>query len=90
MSANRLFIVCSHHTNLADAFCIGERGNSEGQYKAPNLKRLDDWYEKHQGCGRGCDHFQLAYHRTRDWDVSPPAAVIDGTVRLELAKAGMQ
>jgi hypothetical protein len=85
MSANRLFLVCAHHPKLEDAFCIGERANGEGQYVAPNMKRMDDWYAKHMGCGRGCDHFKLAYHRTQDWDISPPAEQsIAGGVRLAL------
>ena len=90
MSANRLFLVCSHHPNLADALCVGERANNEGQYTAPSLKRMDDWYAKHMGCGKGCDHFQLAYNRPQDWDIPKTADPVAGTVRLELAKASLQ
>ena len=90
MSANRLFLVCSHHQSLEDAFCIGERANGEGQYMAASVKRMDDWYAKHMRCGRGCDHFQLAYHRPRDWDVPEAAKPVAATVRLEIAKAGLQ
>jgi hypothetical protein len=42
------------------------------------------------GCSDGCDHFMLAYNRPRDWDVSTPANPVAGTVRLEIAKAGLQ
>ena len=85
MSANRLFLVCSHHPNPEDALCIGERADSQSQYTAPALKRMDDWYAKHQACGRGCDHFQLAMARSADWDIAPPAEhTTAGAVRLAL------
>lgn len=85
MSANRLFLVCSHHPKLEDAFCIGERLGNDVQYIAPNLKRMDDWYLKHMECGRSMDHFQLAYHRPQDWDVPQPAeGSVAGGVRLAL------
>lgn len=73
MSANRLFLVCSHHPNLEDALCVGERPGNDSQYIAPSMKRADDWYAKHMGCGRGMDHFQLGYHRPIDWDTPRPA-----------------
>jgi len=85
MSANRMFLVCSHHPRLEDAIVIGERLGNDVPYMAPNLKRLDDWYTKHMGCGRGCDHFQLALNRPVDWDVAPPAEdTTAGAVRLAL------
>lgn len=85
MSANRLFLVCSHHPKLDESICIGERGGNDVQYMSPNLKRLDDWYAKHMACGRGCDHFQLALNRPADWDVAPPAEdTAAGAVRLAL------
>lgn len=85
MSANRLFLVCSHHQNLEDALCLGERAGNDAQYTIAALKRGDDWFAKHQGCGRGCDHFQLAYHRPQDWDSPQPAEHTPaGAVRLAL------
>lgn len=85
MSSNRLFLVCSHHPNLADAFCIGERTGNDSQYIAPHMRKLDGWYTKHMGCGRGLDHFQLALNRPADWDVAPPAEnTTAGAVRLAL------
>lgn len=90
MSANRLFLVCSHHPKFEDAFCIGERGTSQAQYTAPRFKGMDDWYARHMGCGRGCDHFQLAYHRPPDHDLPKSADPIKASVRVEIAKAGLQ
>jgi len=89
VSANRLFLVCRHHQNPEDAFCVGERAGNDAQYVAPRLKGIDDWYAKHMGCGRGLDHFQVGYSRTQDWDVPQPAEKsVAGTVRLELVKGG--
>lgn len=79
-----MFLVCSHHQNPEDALCIGERGTQEGQYLAPPLKRMDDWYAKHMGCGRGCDHFQLAYQRPQDHDLPKIAEPVPTAVRLAL------
>lgn len=90
MSANRLFVVCSHHPAIEDAFCIGDRAVSEGHYTAPSNKRMDDWYLRHMACGRGVDHFQLAYHRPQDHDLPTAADPIKATVRLEIAKSGLQ
>ena len=85
MSANRLFLVCTHHPNLEDALCLAERGGNDVQYFATSMKRADDWFEKHAQCGRGRDHFQLAHHRPIDWDVAPPAEnTVAGGVRLAL------
>jgi hypothetical protein len=85
MSANRLFLVCSHHPAIEDSLCLGERGGNDVQYLTPNLKRADDWFMRHAECGRGRDHFQLAYHRPVDWDVAPPAErTVAGGVRLAL------
>ncbi len=85
MSANRLFLVCAHHPQLEHALCLAERAGNDAQYTAASMKRADDWFAKHQGCGRGCDHFQLAMHRPADWDVAPPAeATPAGAVRLAL------
>lgn len=85
MSANRLFLVCSHHPAIEDALCLGERVANDVQYFIPNMKRADDWFEKHSNCGRGKDHFALAYHRPQDWDVAPPAEhTVAGGVRLAI------
>lgn len=85
MSANRIFLVCSHHQRFEEALLIAERDGNDAQYIAANLKRADDWFAKHMRCGRGCDHFKLAYHRTPDWDVAPPAEhTVAGGVRLSL------
>jgi len=89
MSANRLFLVCTYHPSLDEALCLAERGGNDVQYILATLRRGDDWFAKHSKCGRGCDHFQLAYHRPHDWDVAPPAEdTVAGGVRLSLAVNG--
>jgi hypothetical protein len=100
MSANRLFLVCSAHPSIEDAFCIADRneagGIQSGQYFcAGNCRclkckcadkyreRMGDFFIKHAGCGM--DHYQLAYHRQKGWDISPPAQdTVAGVVRLAL------
>lgn len=85
MSANRLYLVCSHHPNPEDALCLAERAGNDVPYLATNLKRADDWFTKHAECGRGRDHFALAHARPIDWDVAPPAEnTAAGAVRLAL------
>jgi hypothetical protein len=99
MSANRLFLVCSHHPNPEDALCLGERYDSRDRYfplgmcrcagkcgcAAKELERTNQWFAKHAECGRDKDHFQLAMSRPANWDCSPPAeATPAGAVRLAL------
>jgi len=89
MSANRIFLVCSHHKAFEHALLIAERVDAQTQYTSAVPRRADEWYAKHQACGRGCDHFQIAYMRGLDWDVSPPAEdTVAGGVRLALVDAG--
>lgn len=88
--SNRLYLVCSHHPAIEDAFCIGERGVGEGHFTAPSNKRMDDWYLKHMACGQTCDHFQLAYQRPQNHDLPMPADPIKASVRVEIANAGLQ
>jgi hypothetical protein len=87
MSANRIFLVCSHCRELESALLLADRADGDSQYTAASMKRADDWYAKHQRCGPGVDHYQLAYHRPIDWDLATPAPAVAGAVRLELAKA---
>ncbi len=85
MSANRLFLVCQHCKETSQALMIAERADAVSQYTAGTLKRADAWFAKHQRCGSGADHFQLALQRTPNWDVSPPAQYTPaGAVRLAL------
>lgn len=85
MSANRLFLVCSHHPDIEQALCLAERAGNDVQYIASSMKRADDWYAKHMGCGSGCDHFQLAIQRPANWDCAMPAENTPaGAVRLTL------
>lgn len=86
MSANRIFLVCSHCRELESALLLAERADGEAQYIAASMKRADDWYARHQRCGNP-DDLQLAFHRPLNWDVSPPAPKVAAAVRLEIAKA---
>jgi len=89
VSANRLFLVCSHHPNLEDALCLADRAGNDVQYILTSLRRADDWFAKHAKCGRGCDHYQLAFHHPMDHDIPKPADPVPAAVRMEIAKAGM-
>lgn len=85
MSANRIFLVCQHCQEPEQAMLLAERADGNAQYIAAPSKRADDWYAKHQRCGKGVDNFKLAYGRPQDWDVSPPAQnTAAGAVRLAL------
>lgn len=85
MSANRIFLICSFHPSFDDSLLLAERHGNDAQYLAASQKRADDWYAKHMRCGRGCDHFKLAYNRPLDWDVPPPAeGTVAGGVRLAM------
>ncbi len=78
-------MVCQHHTQAEHALLIAERVDSDTQYIAAFSKRADDWFAKHQACGRTRDHFRLAFGKPQDWDVSPPAeATVAGGVRFAL------
>jgi hypothetical protein len=83
MSANRLFLVCSTHPAIEDALCLGERATADTKYTASNLKKADAWFEKHQDCG--IDHFALAYHRPKGWDLATPAPAVASAVRVAIA-----
>lgn len=89
MSANRIFLVCTHCQELESTLCLAERADADSQYTVSSMKRADDWFAKHARCGRGCDHYTLGYGRTHDWDVSPPAEnTAAGGVRLALLNGG--
>lgn len=84
MSANRIFLVCSHHPKLEEALLLAERPDAAEAYATGLPKRADAWFIKHSLCARGCDHFQLAFQRPPNWDVSPPAEPVANGVRLAL------
>lgn len=84
MSANRIFLVCTKHPSIEDALLIADRADATAQYTAAMPKRADDWFAKHSGCTRGCDHFQLAFNRPLDWDVPQLASPTASAVRLAL------
>lgn len=85
MSANRLFLVCSHCQRPEEALLIAERPDAAEAYVESVPKRADQWFLKHAMCAPGCDHFQLAYARPHDWDLSPPAQdTVAGGVKMAL------
>lgn len=86
MSANRMFLVCSQHPQIEDALCLAERADATAQYAMASVRRADDWFAKHAGCARGCDHFQLAFHRQPNHDTPKVADPIPTAVRLALVK----
>lgn len=88
MSANRIYLVCSHCRGPEHALLLAERPDGESQYTAASSKRHDDWYAKHQRCGHGSDHYQIAYQRPLDWDVPKLATKAASGVRLALATNG--
>lgn len=87
MSANRIFLVCSHHPSIEDALLIADRQDGTTPYTAgmPRSGRADDWFVKHVRCAPGSDHFKLAYHRPQDWDlVRPELEPINAGVKLAI------
>lgn len=82
MSANRIFLVCSHHPSIEDALLIADRADATAQYTAAMPRRADEWFATHAKCARGCDHFKLAFNRPLDWDVPKP--------QLEPVSAGVK
>jgi hypothetical protein len=89
MSANRLMLVCSHCREIESSLLIAERADGDAQYTSASMKRADDWFAKHQRCGKGIDHYQLAYHRPLDWDLAPEAQhSVAGGVRLAIINGG--
>ena len=86
MSANRVFLVCSHHRELESALMLCERADAAALYELGSLKRAHEWFERHAKCGVDC--FQLAYQRTPGWDVSPPAPPVASAVRVALLNGG--
>ncbi len=89
MSANRLYLVCSHHPHLEDALLLGERVGNDVGYDPAKFKNADKWFAKHENCGETKDHFQLAHHRPPNWDVAPPAQdTAAGGVKIAMALNG--
>lgn len=89
MSANRLYLVCTHHTNPEEALLLGERASYEAGYTPSKYKNARDWFDAHAACGRTRDHFALAYGHPADWDIDPPAEdTVAGQVKLAVAING--
>lgn len=83
MSHNRLFIVCTHHPEEQHALALGKR-LTDGYHRAPDARALNEWFDLHKACGGDADHFALAFAKSKNWDISPPAQPIDRHVRLAL------
>lgn len=85
MSANRIFLVCSHCKNFEDALLLSERPEGNSIHEPPlRFSHQTAWFEKHAKHGNP-DDFQLAFHRPQNWDVSPQAQNTPaGAVRLAL------
>lgn len=68
MSANRIFLVCSHHKNFEDSLLIAERGEHQIGFEPANMKRAATWFERHATCGKP-DDFQIAFNYPQNHDV---------------------
>ena len=95
MSANRIFLVCSHHPQLEHALLLCERAPAHALHELSfsthaDMKRASTWFEKHSKCGNP-DDFQLAFNRPPNWDVSPPAQnTVAGGVRMGIINGSKQ
>lgn len=89
MSANRIFLVCSHHPSIEDALLLSERMPGNTTHEPPlKFSHQAAWFERHARCGNP-DDFQLAFQRPQNWDVSPPAQdTVAGAVRLGIINGG--
>lgn len=68
MSANRIFLVCSHCREFAESLLIAERAPGQPIFSPANLKRADRWFERHATCGKP-DDFQIAFNYPQNHDV---------------------
>lgn len=86
MHGNRMYLVCQHCPQPADALILAERAGNDAQFTAEcGTSRMDKWLAAHQKCGKGCDKFTVAYLQPKDWDVSPDATdTTAGAVRMAL------
>lgn len=98
--SNRLFLVCSAHPQIEDAFCIADRPQygpvQPGQYFcAGNCRcfgcKCAEEYRSRMGAffvkhaNCGVDQFTVAYHRPKAWDVPTPADPVAASVRTVIA-----
>lgn len=89
MSANRLYLVCSHHASPEEALLLGERKDVSEGYTPSKYKTAAQWFDAHAACGRTRDHFRLAYGRPENWDVDLPAEdTVAGQVKVAMALNG--
>lgn len=87
--ANRLFLVCSAHPEPENALCLGERGIQSALYEpSTDAQRLARFFKRHETCGTGPDHYQLAHRRPQNHDVATPQSSIGPAVRLALVSDG--
>lgn len=83
MSANRIFLVCTHHPEEQHALVLGSR-LANGYHRAPRPVQIEEWFDLHKHCGGNADHFTIAFQKPKNWDISPPAPPIAAHVRLAL------
>ncbi len=85
MSANRPYLVCSHHPNPDDALCMTERRGTGEFYIDVAMDVADRWFKKHELCGQNREHLQVAYLPPQDWGCASAAeSTPAGAVRLAL------
>jgi hypothetical protein len=92
--SNTIYLVCVHHPDKSDAFVLAERADLTGyvhgkllpRYLQSQADRLAKFFKRHAHCGRGCDHFTIAFDKQKDWDLPKPAPVAEA-VHLNLQVA---
>lgn len=82
---NALWLCCIHHPDRTQAIQLGRRV-ADGYHRAPTAAKLEEFFEKHELCGGGFDHFTIAYDLTKDHDLPTPNRVAD-VVHLKLQEA---
>lgn len=84
MSANRIFLVCSHHKSFEDSLLIAERGEHQIGFEPVDMRRAAKWFEKHAACGKP-DDFQLAFNYPQNHDVVETPVAKETAVGVHLA-----
>lgn len=88
MSANRIYLVCSHCREPEHALLLAERPDGNSTHEPPlRTSHMTAWFERHARCGKP-DDFQLAFGRPQNWDVPELATKAASGVRLALATNG--
>jgi hypothetical protein len=88
--SNTIYLVCVHHPDKADAFVLAERADLMGythfldqggkmlpRFMQSQADRLAKFFKRHKHCGRGCDHFTIAFDQAKDWDIPKPETLAE-------------